>query len=179
MVRVSFSDVTKLTLGYQNLSNEGEIYWSHYALITRKSLDLDMCRYVFSKVDEENRPIVMWIVPFIILTESVSLTVIASFFDVSRSKIRTMLSGLSPFIDFQGDDVVFVHPSLSAFLLNEGRSQTFYVSPIEWKTRLCIISLKTFISDWKGKFVFAFDTNRTINLTVTTQRRRVESTNIP
>lgn len=173
------STATRLTRESQDFYDKGELYRSHRDIILRKSLDFDMCHYIFSKVAVEDRPQVMRLVSFIILTENVYLPDISAFFEISIPRICTTLGGLglANVMNRHGENLVLLHASLPDFFLDEARSQTYYIDPTEWKTRLCIISLTKFTLNSKGMIVPSFAKHYRAILII--QWRRLGSNNLP
>ena len=96
----------------------------------------------------------MMIVSFVVLAEIVHLPIISSFFNISVPGIRAALGGLASVMNFQGDNLVLLHASLPDFLLDKARSHVHYINPTEWKTRLCIISLRKFAAQREGAISF-------------------------
>lgn len=144
---------TQLIRESQDLADEGEIYRSHRDLIipSWKSLNFDMCHYIFSQVEDLQQATLY--VSFVILAENVSLPAISSFFDTDVTRICTTLGCLASVIHCQGNDLVALHPSLPDFLFDEARSQAYHINPTEWTSRLCVISLLKFAVGSKGMLI--------------------------
>ncbi|KJA24186.1 hypothetical protein HYPSUDRAFT_536588 [Hypholoma sublateritium FD-334 SS-4] len=107
-----------------------------------------MYHHVFSQL--KDLPQAILLVSFVILAEIVSLVAIAAFFDIPLHRIRTTLGGLSSVMNCQGNNLVLLHASLPDFLLDKARSGAYYINPTEWKTQLCVISLKKSVATPEG-----------------------------
>ncbi|KAF9479883.1 hypothetical protein BDN70DRAFT_662104 [Pholiota conissans] len=89
-------------------------------------------QHIFSSIS--NIDITLSILAYSILMRHTDIATITKFFDMPIGTVEAGLVDLSSVIACKGGYVIYLHASLPDFLLDESRSQQFYVSPSQWHT---------------------------------------------
>lgn len=87
--------------------------------------------HIFSQVDEDTMRVAVRILEHVVLEKVSSVSSISSSLSVSTPAIYTALAGLASIIEFRDGQIIFLHVSLSNFLLNRSRSKQYCVIPID------------------------------------------------
>ena len=87
--------------------------------------------HIFSQVDENTMHLAVRILEYVVLEKVSSVSSISSSLSVSTPAIYTALAGLASIIEFRDGQIIFLHASLSNFLLNRSRSKQYCVIPVD------------------------------------------------
>ena len=93
-------------------------------------------RHIFSQVDDIDRT--SFILAWAIFGVDGLYPKVQSFFGMHLDSVRVLLAELASVVAYEDGRVHFLHLSLPDFLLDQARSQEYYLDKKIWCTRLCI-----------------------------------------
>ncbi len=116
---------------------------SHGRLTPFAQLDA-LYRHIFSLV--EDIPKATSILAWSILSKQRNLRVCAEFFAMREADIYVLFASLKSVVDLNDDKIQFFHASLPDFLLDQNRSQEYYIDHFHWSTLFSIRAFRLLAS---------------------------------